>query len=60
MLAWGKKRDLQGRVVAITGAGRGIGLATAKAALALGARVSIGDVDIALARKVAAEIGVHA
>ncbi len=60
MLGVGKKRSLQGKVVAITGAGRGIGLATAKAALTQGARVSIGDVDLALARKVAAEIGAHA
>ena len=41
-------RPLAGRVVAITGAARGIGYATAKALLARGARVVIGDRDVAL------------
>ena len=37
--------DVKGRVVAITGGGRGIGLSTARALRAAGARVAIGDVD---------------
>jgi NAD(P)-dependent dehydrogenase (short-subunit alcohol dehydrogenase family) len=37
--------ELKGRVVAITGGARGIGLATAKALHAAGARVAIGDID---------------
>jgi NAD(P)-dependent dehydrogenase (short-subunit alcohol dehydrogenase family) len=37
--------SLQGRVIAITGGARGIGLATARALVAAGARVAIGDVD---------------
>ena len=49
---------LEGRVVAITGAARGIGAATAKALHAAGARVAIGDLDLALAEQTAAEIGV--
>lgn len=38
---------ISGRTVAITGAARGIGYATAKALLARGARVVIGDRDVA-------------
>jgi NAD(P)-dependent dehydrogenase (short-subunit alcohol dehydrogenase family) len=45
------------RVVAITGGARGIGLATARAFAAAGARVAIGDVDADLAATVAAGIG---
>lgn len=48
---------LQGAAVAITGAARGIGLATARAFLAAGARVFIGDLDADLAKSAAAEIG---
>ncbi|MGV9408592.1 SDR family oxidoreductase [Nocardia sp. NPDC003693] len=43
--------------VAITGGARGIGLATAKAFAAHGARVHIGDLDEAAAKTAAAEIG---
>ena len=39
--------NIKGRTVAITGAARGIGYATARALLARGARVVIGDRDIA-------------
>ncbi|WP_321853981.1 SDR family oxidoreductase [Burkholderia cenocepacia] len=48
-----KAIDLQGAVVAITGGGRGIGLATAQALAARGARVSLGDIDHTLAEDAA-------
>jgi NAD(P)-dependent dehydrogenase (short-subunit alcohol dehydrogenase family) len=44
-------------VVAITGAARGIGRAAATALVTDGARVAIGDLDGALTRQVAGEIG---
>jgi NAD(P)-dependent dehydrogenase (short-subunit alcohol dehydrogenase family) len=50
-------RPLSGRVVAITGGARGIGRATAEALVRKGARVAIGDVDLALAESTAAELG---
>jgi NADP-dependent 3-hydroxy acid dehydrogenase YdfG len=50
-------KDLSGRVGAITGGARGIGLATAKAMTARGMRISIGDLDADLAEKAAAELG---
>jgi short-subunit dehydrogenase len=40
--------NIRGKTIAITGAARGIGHATAKALLARGARVVIGDRDVAL------------
>ena len=46
-------------VVAITGGGRGIGLATARAFAAQGARVFLGDLDEQAAKKAAAEVGGH-
>jgi NADP-dependent 3-hydroxy acid dehydrogenase YdfG len=45
--------ELNGKVVAVTGGARGIGLATARAFAAAGARVAIGDVDAATAREAA-------
>lgn len=45
------------RAVAITGAARGIGRATAQACLAAGMKVVIGDVDGAACAAVAAELG---
>jgi NAD(P)-dependent dehydrogenase (short-subunit alcohol dehydrogenase family) len=45
------------RVVAITGAARGIGLATAQALSARGARVAIGDLDGGEAEAAAASLG---
>lgn len=60
MLGFGKKRDLSGKVVAISGAARGIGLATAKAAIHCGAKVCIGDIDLAAAQQAAQTIGAHA
>jgi NADP-dependent 3-hydroxy acid dehydrogenase YdfG len=50
-------RSLSGKVVAITGGARGIGRATAAALVAQGARVAIGDVDAALVRSTAQELG---
>lgn len=48
---------LSGAAVAITGAARGIGYATAQAFIAEGARVFIGDLDAELAKTAAAELG---
>ena len=50
-------RSLYGQVVAITGAARGIGKATAQALVRQGVRVGIGDLDVELARKTAKELG---
>ncbi|MFC9968067.1 SDR family oxidoreductase [Nocardia ignorata] len=51
------KIELDGALVAITGAARGIGLATARAFVAAGARVALGDLDEALVVQAAAEFG---
>lgn len=48
---------LSGAAVAITGGARGIGYATAKAFVAEGARVVIGDLDAELAKTAADELG---
>ena len=48
---------LAGRVVAITGAGRGIGAATALALTSEGARVAIGDIDLDVAKATASLLG---
>jgi NAD(P)-dependent dehydrogenase (short-subunit alcohol dehydrogenase family) len=50
-------RPLAGQVVAITGGGRGIGRATARALIAHGARVAIGDIEATLAQRTAEELG---
>src|SRR5919107_5084267 len=52
-----QRRSLDGKVVAITGAARGIGKATAAALVAKGCRVAIGDLDYELAEKTAAQLG---
>src|ERR1700756_1513794 len=52
-----RPRPLSGRVVAITGGARGIGLATARALSRMGAPVAIGDLDGDVADQVAAELG---
>ncbi len=48
---------LEGKSALITGAARGIGLAFARRYVAEGARVAIGDIDLARARTAAAAIG---
>jgi len=52
-----ERLSLSGRVVAITGGARGIGKATAAALVRKGCRVAIGDLDLELAEKTAAELG---
>ncbi len=50
-------RVLSGQVVAITGGARGIGKETARALVAQGMKVAIGDLDLATTEKTAAELG---
>src|SRR3954453_20718414 len=50
---------ISGRVVAISGGARGLGLATARALAARGAHVAIGDLDADLARVEAAALPGH-
>lgn len=52
-----ERRSLAGKVVAITGGARGIGEATARAIVAKGGRVAIGDLDVELAQKTAGALG---
>ena len=49
--------NISGKTIAITGAARGIGYATAKALLARGARVVIGDRDIAVLESAVSDLG---
>lgn len=49
--------DLDQSVVAVTGGAQGIGRATAERFAAAGARVAIGDLDLELAEKTAAQCG---
>ena len=50
-------RELRGLAVAVTGAARGIGHATARALHRAGMKVAIGDLDASLAEEAAAELG---
>ncbi|HET7177231.1 MAG TPA: SDR family oxidoreductase [Solirubrobacterales bacterium] len=52
-----ERRSLSGKVVAITGAARGIGKATAAALIRKGCRVAIGDLDLGVAEETAKELG---
>jgi NAD(P)-dependent dehydrogenase (short-subunit alcohol dehydrogenase family) len=51
--------DLQGKIVLITGAGRGIGAATASALAQRGARLILTDLDAEPLAALAAELGEH-
>jgi NADP-dependent 3-hydroxy acid dehydrogenase YdfG len=55
-----KPRILAGRTVAITGAGRGIGRATAFALKRQGMKPAVGDIDVDAARATADELGAGA
>jgi NAD(P)-dependent dehydrogenase (short-subunit alcohol dehydrogenase family) len=48
---------LDNRIVLITGAGRGIGAASARRLAAGGAKVVLADIDKAAVEKLAAELG---
>src|SRR4051794_12022357 len=50
-------RNLNGKVVAITGGARGIGRSTAEALVRAGARGALGDIDADTVRRTAEEIG---
>ena len=53
---FGRMDNIRGKTIAITGAARGIGFATAKALLARGARVVIGDRDVAFQESAVADL----
>lgn len=51
--------DLKDKVIAVTGAGRGIGFATAAALGDRGAVLALGDIDTEVVEKSAADLGCH-
>jgi NADP-dependent 3-hydroxy acid dehydrogenase YdfG len=55
-VARSEARSLSGKVVAITGGARGIGLATARACAARGMKVAIGDLDVGEAERAAESV----
>jgi NAD(P)-dependent dehydrogenase (short-subunit alcohol dehydrogenase family) len=57
---WGREYELDGRVVVVTGATSGIGLATVRALLAAGATVELVARDAAKAHAVASDLAVDA
>jgi len=56
-LGKGTVKPLQGRVVVVTGAGSGIGAATARAFATQGAEVTVLDMDLSAAQEVAKSMG---
>ena len=52
-----QSQSLSGKVVLITGAASGIGAESARRMVAAGARVVLGDIQVAAAESIAAELG---
>ena len=52
-------KRVSGKIVAITGGARGIGLATATVLHGLGAKVAIGDIDESAAEEAGGRLGLH-
>jgi NADP-dependent 3-hydroxy acid dehydrogenase YdfG len=53
------KRELTGKVIVITGGGRGIGAATAKLLTSVGSKVAIGDLDGTTVKQTSDALGVY-